>query len=155
MEEHILTANSPGVISEVIDGEAVIMNLTTGRYFSCQQVGGEIWALIEKGATRAEITDHVLGTYAVEPEVFAGSLEDFLSDLAEHDLVRQEPRKVNTEDQESVDSRSQAGNAPGKKAPYSPPSLNVYSDMEDLLLLDPIHDVDDTGWPQPKPESEG
>jgi len=30
---------------------------------------------------------------------------------------------------------------------FRPPTVAVYSDMEDLLLLDPIHDVDETGWP--------
>jgi hypothetical protein len=25
--------------------------------------------------------------------------------------------------------------------------MSVYTDMEELLLLDPIHDVDETGWP--------
>jgi hypothetical protein len=30
--------------------------------------------------------------------------------------------------------------------------LNKYSDMQELLLLDPIHDVDDAGWPKPNPD---
>jgi hypothetical protein len=28
--------------------------------------------------------------------------------------------------------------------------LEVFTDMEDLLLLDPIHDVGDAGWPMPQ-----
>ena len=39
------------------------------------------------------------------------------------------------------------------RAPFHPPVLNVFSDMQDLLLLDPIHDVDATGWPMPKSEA--
>ena len=34
---------------------------------------------------------------------------------------------------------------------YTEPSLSVFSDMQDLLLLDPIHDVSEAGWPMPKP----
>jgi hypothetical protein len=30
--------------------------------------------------------------------------------------------------------------------------LHKYTDMEELLLLDPIHDVDETGWPNKSPE---
>ena len=30
---------------------------------------------------------------------------------------------------------------------YTAPKLATYSDLQDLLLLDPIHDVDETGWP--------
>jgi hypothetical protein len=29
--------------------------------------------------------------------------------------------------------------------------LQKYTDMADLLLLDPIHEVDEQGWPQPAP----
>ena len=39
------------------------------------------------------------------------------------------------------------------KAVFQTPTLNADSDMEDLLLLDPIHDVDEKGWPQAKPTS--
>jgi hypothetical protein len=27
------------------------------------------------------------------------------------------------------------------------PTITVYADMQDLFQLDPIHDVDETGWP--------
>jgi len=30
---------------------------------------------------------------------------------------------------------------------YAPPSLDKYDDLKDLLLLDPIHEVAETGWP--------
>jgi hypothetical protein len=30
---------------------------------------------------------------------------------------------------------------------YSPPELSVFTDMQELLLLDPVHEVDDAGWP--------
>jgi hypothetical protein len=33
-----------------------------------------------------------------------------------------------------------------------PPRLVRHTDMEDLILLDPIHDVDDAGWPTRKTE---
>jgi hypothetical protein len=32
--------------------------------------------------------------------------------------------------------------------------LERYTDMQELLLLDPIHDVDQTGWPRRKGEGE-
>jgi hypothetical protein len=34
---------------------------------------------------------------------------------------------------------------------YAAPTLERYEDMQDLLLLDPIHEVDVTGWPK-RPE---
>ncbi|MCP4686880.1 MAG: PqqD family protein, partial [Desulfobacterales bacterium] len=35
-------------------------------------------------------------------------------------------------------------------AEFSPPALRKFTDMEELLLLDPIHEVNDAGWPIPK-----
>ncbi len=33
---------------------------------------------------------------------------------------------------------------------FTEPTVHTYADMQDLLLLDPIHDVDETGWPNAK-----
>jgi hypothetical protein len=30
---------------------------------------------------------------------------------------------------------------------FEPPTLEHYTDMEYFLLLDPIHEVDESGWP--------
>ena len=34
---------------------------------------------------------------------------------------------------------------------FAPPAFEKFTDMEELLLLDPIHEVGDTGWPR-KPD---
>ena len=39
-----------------------------------------------------------------------------------------------------------------EKPSFNAPALQKYSDMQELLLLDPIHDVDEAGWPKPNPE---
>ena len=41
-------------------------------------------------------------------------------------------------------------NAVAVKQPFEAPILNKYNDMQELLLLDPIHDVDEAGWPNTK-----
>ena len=38
----------------------------------------------------------------------------------------------------------------GPRQPFRPPVLERHSDMQDLLVLDPIHDVGEMGWPNPK-----
>ena len=46
---------------------------------------------------------------------------------------------------------SNAMEAGASARPYEPPQLEKYTDMQDLVLLDPVHEVDATGWPHPKP----
>ena len=35
----------------------------------------------------------------------------------------------------------------GDSRPYQEPKLGKYTDMQELLLLDPVHEVDEVGWP--------
>ena len=43
-----------------------------------------------------------------------------------------------------VDRRS----APAaSKLPFVAPKLETYTDMQDIILLDPVHKVDSRGWP--------
>jgi hypothetical protein len=30
---------------------------------------------------------------------------------------------------------------------YKPPAIERFDDLEELLVLDPIHEVDEAGWP--------
>ena len=51
---------------------------------------------------------------------------------------------------EAVEPRPQApgqGTAGGKRRTYVTPAFDRYTDMAELLLIDPVHDVDEAGWP--------
>jgi hypothetical protein len=63
---------------------------------------------------------------------------------------------------ESLTERSTTSDAPSnadapipsaEQQPYTPPVLERYSDMQALLVLDPIHEVDEQGWPHVAGES--
>jgi hypothetical protein len=41
--------------------------------------------------------------------------------------------------------------APAAGAVFAPPRLEVFDDLQDLFLVDPIHDVDEAGWPHVTP----
>jgi len=34
-----------------------------------------------------------------------------------------------------------------ERPPFTKPELHKFTDMQDLLLFDPIHEVDESGWP--------
>jgi hypothetical protein len=38
-------------------------------------------------------------------------------------------------------------NSNRQKLDFTSPELDVYSDMQEILLLDPVHDVNKEGWP--------
>ena len=145
--ERRFRVNSPAVASEVIDGEAVIMNLKSGVYFSTRQVGSLLWSWVEQGASVSAMVHALAGTSDAKPEVVEQTVQRFIAELLEHDLIREL----------APDAPVPLLGAPPLPAGtvFAVPVLEVYNDMQDLLLLDPIHDVDEAvGWPSPKPPEE-
>ena len=136
---------SPGVIADIIDGEAVIMNLKTGQYFSSEGVGSECWDALASGLSVELLVEQLAASYAADRATIESAVEGFVQDLLSHELIA--PSEAPPPDAVSLSARS--------RTPFHAPVLNVYSDMQDLLLLDPIHDVDAAGWPMPKSETSG
>lgn len=122
---------------ETIDGEVVVVDLNKGLYFSIDGVGAVVWGMVVGGSTVADILDW--GTTAFPAEASAaGEISAFVDDLKAKGLVADAADPVPVTEAEN----------PPAPATYATPVLNMYSDMEELLLLDPIHEVsDDAGWP--------
>ena len=132
------------VVSDVIDGEAVILHRLSGDYFSTDGVGCLIWQWIEAGRSRGRIQGDLEARFAADPAAIATALDSFIVDLLSHQLVQEVDAAVEPED-------APAGAWSGDQVAFSPPVLNIYSDIRNLLLLDPIHDVaEESGWPVPK-----
>jgi hypothetical protein len=67
------------------------------------------------------------------------ALDPFLQDLEKEQLI------APVETRKKRDPLALAGDPTG--VPFVAPSLQAFNDLEGLLLLDPIHEVDDEGWP--------
>jgi len=139
--------NTPTVTHETIDGEAVIINLDSGNYYSLVEVGAFIWDLVGNGASATEVQEVVLQNYQADaPDVDRG-VQELLAQLQQENLI------VPIDEAGAFDlTQVQPANNSHEKPSFNPPLLHKYSDMQELLLLDPIHDVDDAGWPKPNPD---
>jgi hypothetical protein len=141
--------NRPKVIFEIFDDEVVLINMDNGNYYSINGVAASIWRCIESGEDR----DRIIETISIEYEGSRGDIENgvvrFLAQLQQEGLILAAEKEEN-KGVEAVESR------PEKEAKIRPafatPTITRYTDMQDLLLLDPIHEVDDTGWPEIKPD---
>ena len=129
--------DAPAVVHEEIDGEVVIVNLDKGLYFSTDGVGATVWTMIAAGHSVDEI--HQWGREAFSAENGVESdVTAFLTDLRENQLVSETAEAP-------VNGQAAVAEPPSA---YVKPTLQVYADMQELLLLDPIHEVDDdAGWP--------
>ena len=135
--------NTPAVVSEIIDGEAVIINLKSGIYYSTEQVSSLLWSAIEQGKKYRQLLDLVKTGFPTVPEDLA-AIDPFIDELITHELIREAP----TESACALSDQVALPQVSGARD-FRAPALNVYADMKDLLLLDPIHDVDEVGWPTP------
>lgn len=148
MNNQRFKVNTPTVTHETIDGEAVIINLDSGNYYSLVDVGSFIWGLFENGASATEVQNQVLQTYHGSPSDIDRGVQELLAQLQQENLIV----PVNGAADPSDLTAPVASNNHHEKPSFNPPSLHKYSDMQELLLLDPIHDVDDAGWPKPVPD---
>ncbi len=132
-------ANTPKVVYEAFEDETVLINLDSGNYFSFSGSGALIWDCIVRGDSVGSVIEnlqqHFGGSNGIAPAV-----EDFVRELVEENLIVEitsEPAKAS---EEVARQRMTLDR-------FERPALQKYTDMQDLLLLDPIHEVDETGWP--------
>ena len=67
------------------------------------------------------------------------AVTELIRELVAHELVSERP--------DDMPARQPAFDAPQPRLAWAPPSIQVYTDMQDFLRLDPIHDVTPAGWP--------
>ena len=123
-----LRPNEPAIAATVIDGEAIIINVLTGVYYSLDGVGSVIWSLIAAGYRNQQIIEQVLALYSVSPQQVREDLEKLIGQLLAEHIVWITAEPPDTPAKPPIDKV--AGD-------YHSPELNIYTDMEDLLALDP------------------
>ena len=136
--------NRPDVIDEMFDGEYVVVNLKNGSYYALKGTSAHIWRELVKDASRDEILTALQSEYAADENILVNAVETFLKELENETLVTRQS-KTSTLNVHSAPP----SNAP--RAPFTPPVLEKFTDMRQVLQLDPIHQVDDSGWPAHKP----
>lgn len=142
--------NKPKIIFEGFEDEVVLINLENGNYYSLEGAAAFIWTLIQSGTHMNEICGKLDVKYSGQKETLESALSQFVDELLGEELIfpSEKPESENTEFSNDISLNE----AVPDKIPFVPPSLNRYTDMQDLLLLDPIHEVDESGWPVVPPE---
>ena len=127
LSEQPFHPNRPDVIDENFEGEAVIVNMLSGCYFALSPAATALWELVADGRSAASL--------AASVDAEASAIESFVATLHEEGLV--------------TAAEADAGPASERIALDGDPKLEKFTDMQALLMLDPIHDIDldGDGWP--------
>lgn len=141
--------NTPGIIHETIESEVVMVNLNNGIYYSMAKTGAVIWNLIDQGMTVKQIIELIKDKFSGESSEIERGIGQLLEELQKEQLIL----LIDETDGSLQSNILSNDNSLIEKKTFEMPVLQKYMDMQDLLLLDPIHDVDEMGWPDPKKAS--
>ncbi|MEI9426944.1 PqqD family protein [Mesorhizobium sp. Cs1299R1N3] len=140
-ESHAYAVASRDIVFESFDGEAVVLNLANGKYFGFSDSGSKVWQALSSGADAQAL----IGLAAGGSTIGQAELEHFISQLLELGLL--------------VRSEATAQPLPGElpaelAATNEPLNVSIHDDLADLIVVDPIHDVEEPlGWPAVKQAS--
>jgi hypothetical protein len=138
--------SGPKIVHEVFDDEVVIINLDTGTYYSVKGVAAEVWNRID-GETVKDIVDDLTRRYGTGEQEVAPFVMRFLDELQREGLIV----TAETLRERAGEGRNTTAQVRPGSGQFQAPVLHKFDDMQELLLLDPIHDFDDAGWPIAKP----
>jgi len=91
LEAHAILVRDDEPHSAMIDGRTVALSVRVGAYFDFNQVGSEIWSMLEQPRSVIEIVDRLSGTYDVDADTIRHDVSAFLQALIERGLLRVVP----------------------------------------------------------------
>ena len=128
------------VLSEILDGEAVIVDLTTGCYHAAAGVGATVWSGVVSGDSLEMIMSDVFRRHTDVPANAADAVDAFINSLVSAGLAHQTDN--------AATSTAQLLPENFVPTPWARPVLETHDDLADLMLIDPVHDVSTRGWPE-------
>lgn len=125
------------VVHDLIDDEVVVVHLGTGSYYSLRGPSLAAWVRLTTPSTIADVASVIAAAAGFEVDRAQVASVALLSYLLTEDLIMS---------QHPVDV---GGDAFDALEPDLRDALMVekFTDVQELLTIDPVHDVDDRGWP--------
>lgn len=134
VQKQNLRACPDGIIFEVIDQEIVVISLATGTYFSLKSPASTIFALLESGCPRAELSTRLNELYSNPANLTVEQIDLFVEKLLSESIMEYcDSTDCKGFDQNTIKSLA--------VPPYQAPAVDKFEDMQDLFLLDPVHPV--------------
>ena len=136
MIESGYTIRPTGVAHETIDGETVIIDMREGAYYRLEGAASSAWQQLAEGAGEQGLCAAMSARFEVDSAALREQVAEFLAALRNFDLIV--PNEV-------------AGPVPVpdklERAAFPGLLVHRFTDLQELFWLDPVHEVDETGWP--------
>lgn len=135
MSNQIYELSGVNIASENFGGEIVAVNLDSGKYYSILNTGAYVWSALLAHHSVDQIVTVLSDLYPLDALKVSKDIAGFVEQIINEGLIKPVQGV-----REAMDTEKPLG-------PYEAPSFQIFSDMQEILLLDPVHDVDASGWP--------
>jgi hypothetical protein len=133
--------NEVDLSKEIFDNEAVIINIPSGRYYSVNgETGVSVIRLLENAANKDQVGEYLVTKYDCINVDLKTQVDTFIDSLFAEKIILEVTENEFSQPEHSAILK-----------PFNTLFLEIYDDMQELIELDPIHDVKATkGWPNKK-----
>jgi hypothetical protein len=132
-----LAPKSAEIAAKVIDGEAIIINLTNGFYYSMDGAGAVVWEAIQAHRSLEAIARALSRRYSVSRDAALSDARALVVQLIAEELVA-------VAESESPDAGDE-GSAVAQPLAYTAPALEKFGDMAHFFAVDPpMPELDET-----------
>jgi len=122
--------------SETFDGEVIAVNFATGKYYGMKGSARLIWEMLREPVEPGMIETALRLSYPDLDDTDIASVRAFLDRLMQEGILLASPI-----------APPRAPDISGRDT-FERPELEIHTDLQELIVLDPIHDVDPGGgWP--------
>jgi hypothetical protein len=131
-----MLVRNPKIVSEEFDNEIILIDIEKGLYFTIGGLGVDLWRIFSHPCSLENITQLLVNENIknIDPKTISA----FIHQLEENELL------VSS----SEDSHSSESDKQYLFSSILAPSLSIYSDLAELIAIDPVHEVDNSlGWP--------
>ena len=141
MTDSYFKIDTKNVFFESFANENVIVNISKGNYYSMKGSAVVIWSLLEDAFSMSQLINYITVNYTISEEIVKPIISQFIEMLQSEELI------LTINSQEIVPIIA----TPTEKIVFEEPVIEIFRDLQELLLLDPIHEVDEVqGWPTSK-----
>jgi hypothetical protein len=142
LQSDVYAVASKDIVFESFDGDAVVLDLSNGKYFGFSDSGSKVWQALSSGVAAHALVGQAAGATTIR----LAELDGFISQLLEFGLLASAP---------DAPAQPLSGDLLAQLANTSDPlKVDTHDDLADLIMVDPIHEVEaPVGWPAVKQAS--
>ena len=129
-----LTTSVPLLISQQFDSEVVLANYQNGVYYNLDGSAAQVWLGLKAGRTVEEIAGAFAAATGGDSGSITSQVRAFVDSMLAEGLIANG----------AADARSETWSPVG---PFAAPEFQRFDNLRELLLMDPVHDAGEEGWP--------